>query len=74
MYKWMNIERLLSFDPLQHVVQSDKSSCPAHTSTTVDHHDISVVVWMRLAHTSNEVNQRDGIGWNSVVWPAKVVE
>ncbi len=40
--KLMYIDWLLSLDSLQHVVQSDKCSRPAHTSTTVDHHEVCV--------------------------------
>ncbi len=40
----------------------------------MDHHEVCVAIRVGLAHMLNEVNHRDGIGWNSMIWPAKVVE
>ena len=72
--KFINVEVILSLDPLQHGVQRDEGACPAHTSAAVHQQQVLPVVRMRLPHSLDEVDHGDGIGGHSVVRPGQVVE
>ena len=71
--KLVDVDGLLGLDSLQHVVQGDERARTSHACAAVNQHEVLLAVGVGLAHPSDEVDHGDGIGWNTVVGPTKIV-
>ena len=72
--KLVNVDCVLSLDPLQHGVQCDEGACPTNTSTAVHQEGVLSVVRVCLPHSLDEIDHGNGIGRYSMIRPGQVVE
>ena len=61
-------------DPLHHAIQHNEGASPAYTSTAVDQEGILVGGRVDLIHLLDEVHNRHGIGWYTMIRPGQIVQ